>query len=327
MPMMKMRFRKSAALLGCLVALAGMAATPADARRGGSFGSRGSRTYYAPRATSITPYQAAPVQRSMTDRPVNPAANPWRSPAYPSAAYPQGQSPRRFGGFGSGLVGGLLAGGLIGAMMGHGGWGMGYGGMGGGLLLGLVQLLLLGGLIWFAVGLFRGRSSNASTSYFQRDPAPFAAGAAAPAQSPWDAPAAEPMIEIAVTDDDKAAFERMLGEVQDAFAREDYGRLRELTTPEIMSYLSEELSQNATSGRRNEVRNTRLIDAEVAEAWRESGADYATIAMRYESIDVMRDRSTGAVVSGDPATPSQTTEVWTFVRPMAGVWKLAAIQE
>jgi predicted lipid-binding transport protein (Tim44 family) len=135
------------------------------------------------------------------------------------------------------------------------------------------------------------------------------------------------MVGIVLTDSDKAAFERLLMEVQDAFGHEEYGRLREVTTPEIMSYLSEELSQNATNGRRNDVSGTHLIEADVSEAWREGNAEFATIAMRYASIDVMRDRTTNAIVEGDLHTPTETTEVWTFVRPISGVWKLSAIQE
>jgi predicted lipid-binding transport protein (Tim44 family) len=94
-----------------------------------------------------------------------------------------------------------------------------------------------------------------------------------------------------------------------------------------MSYLSEELSQNATSGKRNDVTAIRLIDAEVSEAWQEDNAEYATIAMRYESIDVMRDRTSSAIISGDPKTPTVANEVWTFVRQISGSWKLSAIQE
>jgi predicted lipid-binding transport protein (Tim44 family) len=70
-----------------------------------------------------------------------------------------------------------------------------------------------------------------------------------------------------------------------------------------------------------------LIDAEVAEAWREETADYATIAMRYESVDVMLDRSTGAVLEGDAERPSQATELWTFKREADGEWRVSAIQE
>jgi predicted lipid-binding transport protein (Tim44 family) len=41
----------------------------------------------------------------------------------------------------------------------------------------------------------------------------------------------------------------------------------------------------------------------------------------------MRDRTSGAVLSGDPQKPSQTTELWTFARRTGEPWKLSAIQE
>jgi len=134
-------------------------------------------------------------------------------------------------------------------------------------------------------------------------------------------------VEIGLLQADRDAFERLLGEVQDAFGREDYASLRERTTPEVMSYLAEELSQNATQGRRNQVSATRLLQADVGEAWREGEVDYATAALRYESIDVITDRASGAVVEGDPNAPTQTTELWTFARQAGLPWKLSAIQE
>lgn len=323
---------KLAPALTAAIALTCLIPTSADARRGGSFGSRGSRTYSAPRETTITPRQVAPVQKSMTQPPANgavPAGSQSRSQNYGAPNYAQPQPASRFGGFGGGLVGGLIAGGLIGSMMGHGGGGgMGYGGMGGGLIISLIQLLVVGGLIWFIVGYFRRKAGAADGNFNRQNISQFDAG------QPMAGPSAggygvqpQPMVEFAITDSDKAAFERLLNDVQDAFGHEDYGRLRELTTPEIMSYLSEELSQNATSGRRNEVSATRLIDAEVSEAWQESNLEYVTIALRYESIDVMRDRTSGTIVSGDPHTPTETTELWTFIRPVSGAWKLSAIQE
>jgi predicted lipid-binding transport protein (Tim44 family) len=132
--------------------------------------------------------------------------------------------------------------------------------------------------------------------------------------------------EIGITEDDLDSFERLLAEIQAAFAREDYAGLRERCTPEIVSFLSEELSQNAVSGVRNDVSAVRLLQGDVAGAWREGDLEYATVAMRYESVDVMRDRETRRIVSGE-ATPAETTEIWTFVRPFGGDWKLSAIQD
>jgi predicted lipid-binding transport protein (Tim44 family) len=319
------RLMAAAALM---LTLSTMAVTPADARRGGNFGSRGSRTYSAP-ASIYGSSRSVPIERSMTPR-----GAAQSSPAYnPGFGQPQSyrQAGSRFGGFGGGLVGGLIAGGLIGHFFGGGMSGWGNGG-GGGMLASLLQVAILGGIVWLVIGFFRRRSGvqgsavrenyRASAGFAPSDaPGPWAGGSV-PAQQ-----ASDQGQDIALTPRDQQDFERLLTDVQGAFGREDYGRLRQLTTPEIMSYLSEEISQNATQGRRNDVSATRLLDAEVSEAWREASGDYATIALRYESIDVMRDRDTNAIVAGSPTTPTETTELWTFIRGADGVWKLSAIQE
>ena len=316
-------------VIAAAIAVASMVGTPAEARRGGSFGSRGSKTFSAPSQTSMMPRYVAPVQRSMTQPSANGAYSPFRNQGQTAQGYQQSAPARRFGGFGGGLVGGLLAGGIIGSMMGHGGgWGAGSGGMGGGFLISLIQIAVLGGIVWFVIGFFRRKPKLTPDSTYRQNASPVNYAPVSPAVLDGGSGAqSQSMADITLIDNDKADFERLLTEVQDAFGREDYGRLRAITTPEIMSYLSEELSQNATSGRRNDVSATRLIDAEVSEAWREDDSDYATIAMRYSSIDVMRDRATNAVVEGNPNTPTETSEVWTFVRPISGAWKLSAIQE
>jgi predicted lipid-binding transport protein (Tim44 family) len=316
-----------ASVLGMTLALSLLAVDAADARRGGSFGSRGSRTHQAPPPTQTAPQQTAPVQRSMT--PPTKAGAPAAAPAAGAAA----QAPRRrgLGGMG-GLFAGLAAGGLLGMMLGHG-WG---GSMGAGLGNTLLQLLLIGGGIWLLMKLFRRRSAQPAghprEAAFSGGPQPFGAdrsseGSAAGQRTTYTPQTPPPAEDIGLTQADRDAFERLLISVQDAFGREDYAALRTQTTPEIMSYLSEELSQNATQGRRNDVSATKLLQADVAEAWTEGGADYATTAMRYESIDLMRDRQSGAVLSGDANRPTETTELWTFVRQGGEPWKLSAIQE
>ncbi|OWK29857.1 TIM44-like domain-containing protein [Sphingomonas mucosissima] len=313
----------------------------ADARRGGSFGSRGARTYNAPAATNVAPRQTAPMQRSMTDRPA--AGTQAAQPGAAGAAATAGR-----GGMGRGLLGGLLAGGLIGALLGGG-----LGALGGaGAVMALLQIVLIGGLVFFLFRMFRRRSGagpapamagarhgfsgngavaggtgGGATVFPFTGSQPQSSAAAAPTRGFPSALAPQQASEdIAINDADRQDFERLLTEVQDAFSNEDFARLRERTTPEVMSYFAEELSQNATSGRRNSVTGTRLLDAEVAEAWREGPVDYATIAMRYEGVDVMLDRSTGEVVEGDPSRATDTTELWTFKREPQGQWRLSAIQ-
>jgi predicted lipid-binding transport protein (Tim44 family) len=81
---------------------------------------------------------------------------------------------------------------------------------------------------------------------------------------------------------------------------------------------------------RNEIGPAKLLQGDLAEAWREGGSDYATVAMRYSLVDATLDRTTGRVISGDRAAPQEVTEVWTFRRderdPEQG-WHLSAIQQ
>lgn len=322
------RSRALVALVSLAMAFAMVTVDAADARRGGSFGSRGFRTFQPPAATRTAPRETAPVQRSMTPR---------TEQGQPSAAarQPGGQMQQRPGflrnGLG-GILGGLFLGGLLGMLLGHG-----FGGMAGFLGL-IVQLGLLALGIMLVMRVFGRRHGG-------YEPRPLGAGVSPrtegggmfdapppggrPAGSFGAAPAAASAggDEIGIGQADLDAFERLLGEVQDAFAREDYGALRARCTPEIVSYLSEELSQNAVNGLRNEVSEVKLLEGDLAEAWREGTEEYATVAMRYESRDVMRERVTGRIVSGDPDEVTPTTEIWTFVRPAGGDWKLSAIQE
>ncbi len=333
------------AALGIAVSL--VAVDFAEARRGGSsFGSRGSRTYSAPATTNTAPGAATGINRSMTPNTQQNAATPANGMGAQAAQ--QQRRPGMFGGMAGGLLGGLALGGLFGMMMGNG-----FGGMAGFMGM-LLQIALIGGLAMLAFRFFarrqqqaagpaggygsqrnahdapRGSNGNAGGNGGQpgfRIPTMgggAAAGAAAAAAAPRQAgPQTD---EIGITDRDLTQFEKLLQDVQGAYGAEDYAKLRDLTTPEAMSYLAEELGENATAGVKNDVKDIQLLQGDLSEAWRENGQEYATVAMRYSSIDIMRDRNTGAVVEGDERTPSETVEVWTFVRKTAGEWKLSAIQ-
>ncbi|MFN3548415.1 MAG: Tim44 domain-containing protein [Mesorhizobium sp.] len=304
----------------------------AEARRGGSFGSRGTRTFQAPPPTRTAPAQTAPVERSMTPAPA-PGARQQQTAAQQAA------SPQRQGMFGGGLGGslmrGILIGGLFGMLLGYG-----FGGMAGALGF-LVQLLLVGALVWLAMAFLRSRrtpamaggaSAPSGGDGLGRDamPAPRKAnGFTVPsigggaASYPDEAPSTT---DIRLDQADLDTFERRLSEVQDAFAREDHAALRRLTTPEMVSFFSEELADNAKRGVVNEVSGVHLLQADIAEAWNEGERDYATAALRYEAVDLLRDRATGELAGGSEE-PSETVELWTFVREKGGAWKLSAIQE
>ncbi|WP_225768522.1 TIM44-like domain-containing protein [Inquilinus sp. Marseille-Q2685] len=307
-------------VLGLGVLLA--AVDQADARRvnSGGIGSRGVRTYQAPPATPTAPGTAAPIDRSMT--PQAQAAQPGQ--ARPAAGV-QSPAAGRFGGFG-GILGGLAFGGLLGMLLGHG-----FGGA-----AGLIGLVLQIGLVVLAVMAVRrlfgraGRPAYAGPGMSMMNRGAAGAHAPGPADSARPAGGAAPRAgardEVGLAGPDFDAFERLLGEIQARYSAEDFAGLRARTTPEVMSYFAEELGENATRGVRNEVSAVRLLQGDLAEAWREGDTDYATVAMRYSSVDATRDRATGRIVEGDADRPTETVEIWTFARKNRAEWKLSAVQ-
>jgi predicted lipid-binding transport protein (Tim44 family) len=141
------------------------------------------------------------------------------------------------------------------------------------------------------------------------------------------APATTP-IDLQKVDFDQ--FEHLLGAVQGAYGEENLDRLRTLATPEMVAYLAQDLAENTSRGVTNRLSQVKLLQGDLSEAWREGMSDYATVAMRFSLIDVMLERGSNRVVSGDPSQATEAREVWTFVRPAgtpAAGWMLSAIQQ
>ena len=329
----------AAMVLGLIASFA--AVDFAEARRagGGGFGSRGARTYSAPAPTRTAPNNAAPMERSMTPNTGATQTNRPGATGAQNAAQAQ-RSGGMFGNFGRSMLGGLLVGGLIGMLLGNG-----LGGLAGmfGLLL---QVAVIALIAMFVMRMFANRRQMAAAGAGNAGAQPFGAAKTASPQAgfggrtssvnPFEAKqAAAPVTPAApavedepmdVGQEDLDRFEQMLSEVQTAYGREDYAALRKLATPEAMSYLAEELGEIASSGMRNEVKDVKLLQGDVSEAWREGDVEYATVAIRYSAIDVMLDRNTGTVVEGNPDEPVESVELWTFTRTDGGEWLLAAIQ-
>jgi predicted lipid-binding transport protein (Tim44 family) len=276
----------------------------ADARAGGgsSFGSRGSMTYSAPPATRTAPYSAAPMQRSMTPRQT--------APSYGYRGY-QG------GGMMHGLMGGLFAAGLFGLMFGHGFMGGGLGLFG---LLGLLlQIVLVVVVVRFLFRMFTGGRSAVMAG----GPNVYSGGGMG-GPGPNMAPSGPPTIPI--TPADYQQFEQLLMGIQAAWSAHDLSGLQAMATPEMVSYFSEQLSEQVSRGVRNVVNDVRLVSGDLSQAWAEDGREYATVAMRFSMIDVTRDTA-GRVVDGSPNEHVTETEIWTFVRSRGGHWILSAIQQ
>jgi predicted lipid-binding transport protein (Tim44 family) len=94
----------------------------------------------------------------------------------------------------------------------------------------------------------------------------------------------------------------------------------------MVSYFSKDLEQNKAQNDVNKTSDVKLLQGDLAEAWREGDTDYASVAMRFSMVDKTVDRGSGRLVEGSE-TPQEATEVWTFVRPRGASWELSAIQQ
>jgi predicted lipid-binding transport protein (Tim44 family) len=320
--MLSFRFRPL--LVACaIVATVAIVASDAEARagRGGSFGSRGSQTYSAPPSTATSP-TARPIERSMT-QPGQPGSVAQRPPA----TSPVGGFFNRPG-FLGGMFAGFLGAGLFGMLFGHGL----MGGLGGfASILGLIlQVGLVAMVAWLLWTWWQRRTQPAlaTSGPSFRDYAPASSapsmGFGGGGSGPATAARASGTDEVGLTPEDFNTFERILAEVQTAYGAEELGRLRSLATPEMTSYFSEELAANASKGVINRISDVKLLQGDLAEAWREGESEYATVAMRYSLNDQTVDRESGRVVEGGP---EEATEIWSFMRRRGGHWLLSAIQQ
>jgi predicted lipid-binding transport protein (Tim44 family) len=296
-----------------------LAVSAADARigGGGSSGSRGARTFSAPPSTSTAPNAAQPFNRTMTQ------------PGSPGMAAGAANKGGFFNRPGMGMLGGLAAGflgaGLLGMLFGGGM----FGGLGG--LSSIIGLVLQIGLIIIVVRLamnwWQRRNATASAYAGPSGTGPTAAaGPLASFRSGSGFGLGSGSAPLEIGPSDYEAFERLLGEIQAAWSNEDVNKLHTLATPEMVSYFTEDLAKNKAQGDVNKVSDVKLLQGDLAEAWREGETDYASVAMRFSLVDKTVERTTGRLVAGSEQ-PIEATEVWTFVRPRGTNWELSAIQQ
>lgn len=349
-----------ALILGAVIALAPALAEAAAGGRSSS-GSRGARTQQA-----VPPTQTAPTVRPMERSATTPAAPARPAQAAPATAAGAGAQQPGFlqrNPFMAGMLGGLIGVGLGGLLFGNGLFG--EGGLGGiaGFLGLLLQGALIAGVVYLAIAWFRRRQAGNQEQPAQRQ------GYAYAGSTPNETPAANTAdsttmqrratmdvapLDIAtgkagaapqpaytggvhndaigLTEKDYAAFEQLLIGVQKAWSDGDVGKLRAHLTPEMLSYFSEQLSANASSGIANRVEDVVFDNGDLAEAWNEGGMEYATVAMRWKARDYTTRLDTGAVIEGDQTNAVEQTEVWTFLRTNTheapnGRWLLSAIQQ
>ncbi len=314
---------KAVAIVLSLALPATLAISSADARVGGgsSSGSRGSRTFSAPPSTTTAPTTAQPFNRTFTQ------------PGSPGTSSSSGGLFNRAGG-GFFNRGGLL-GGLAAGFLGAGLFGLLFGG---GLFSGLGGLSsILGLILQIALIVFVARLAMSWWQRRQMSEHAYAGPTGGP-DGPGNTSnsnfggmgfglgSGSSTAPIQIEPADYEAFERLLVQMQAAYSNEDLNTLRTLATPEMVAFFAEDMQENRGRNQVNKVSDTKLLQGDLAEAWREGDRDYASVAMRFSMIDRFVDASSGRLVGGSDQ-PVEATEVWTFARQRGGNWMLSAIQQ
>ena len=314
-----MRRAAAVILLAVMVLIPLLWTAEAFARAGGgsSGGSRGSRSYSAP-ARSSSP---SPVSPSM------PASRP-TSPMQPA--------PQRTGW--GGMVGGLLMGGLIGSLL-FGG--LGHGGFGGGGGMGLLEILLIAGLVYFGFRMLRNRQPEpaspvgyASAGSYDRGP-----DTSSYATTTMELPASATDLDrglgyVRQLDQgfDPKQFSETASDIffrmQAAWSARDMGRASDVLTPEMQALLQKDCDRMRAEHRINRLENVAVRSADVTEAWQERGQDFVTVHFLASLLDYTTDETGTQVLDGNSTQPVKFEEYWTFVRPVGpNPWRLSAIQQ
>jgi predicted lipid-binding transport protein (Tim44 family) len=295
-----------------------LSVTEAWARAGGgsSSGSRGSRSYSSP------------------SRP--PSSSP-TSPSQPASPAYQQPAPARpgWGSMLGGMLGGLVLGGLLGGLLfGHG--------IGGGI--GLLEILIIGGLAWFAISYMRRQQGAPPSGYatpggYESSPAsryePAAAGGTATIQAPAGPSDLERgLAHIRQMDPgfDPRAFSETASDVffkiQGAWTARSMAGVSSLLMPEMATLLQRDCDRLRSERKVNRLENIAVRSAEITEAWQEGGQDFVTVHFLASLLDYTTDESGAQVLEGSRTEPVKFEEYWTFTRPVGpAAFRLSAIQQ
>ena len=237
--------------------------------------------------------------------------------------------------FGTAMLGGFL-GSMLFSGLAHAGIG-GFGGSG----FGMIELLLIAGIAYFAFRMFRNRAAMAgnngmqyqSTDYQPTSNASYGStgsveAAQAPSSDQIDYRSLTMMDHNFTPEQFVKNAQNIFFKVQGAWNKQDVATLRTLCGSELMQGWEKELSDQRARGQQNKMENIALRESDITEAWTENGEDYITVRWLANLLDYTVDAKSGSVINGSDSEPVQFEEYWTFSRPVGpNAWKLSAVQQ
>ena len=235
-------------------------------------------------------------------------------------------------------LGGYVVGGLLGRML------FGAGGSGAGV--GPVELLLVAGGLYLVGSFFRHPGATTPALAHATAAAPVApvapvAPRSAPAQpAPPSAPArgsvpSPPLVRPgprreAIQTLDRAsladAARALFVVVQSGLALRDMGMVRNRLTPAMHAALQAECDRLRAARQSRCIETIDVAQAELEDAWREVGQEFATVRLRGTLLEYTIDDATGAALEGSGSEARGFEEHWAFAREGgARPWRLAGI--
>jgi len=291
-----MRVRKILILLTILTFLASLAQDSfARAGRGGS--------------THFRSYKAQDFNR--VNKPANPSTNPSnpvnRGPTYNQM--PQ-QKPSFLTSFFSGLLGALAGMAIFSALSHFFGPQFAVG------VLGILGLLLLVGLVFFIIKLFRKKEEPVGAFNTNLNYQPYQYSYSPSQEGTMPYINEELILNLA---------KNIFYDIQKAWSNGDLSPVKNFLTDRMYQYLDQQLKELKAKGLRNIVENPKIENLEIVHVEEEGDNKVVIVRLDASAIDYTVD-SNGNILEGDKYNPVSFTEYWAFVGKALN-WKLDDIKQ
>jgi predicted lipid-binding transport protein (Tim44 family) len=207
---------------------------------------------------------------------------------------------------------------------------MGYGGG-----PGLLDLIVIGALIYFGYRYFVRRRGTQSIYYEENTSygSPYHGGGQE-AYLPQQNEVERGMEEIRRSDGSfnperfSETAEDLFFRIEAAWMNRSLKGIENLVTSEMREYFSGEFAHMKREHAINRLENIAVRKVEPAEVWQESGRNYITVLFTANLLDYTVDDKSGELISGDKLNPVKFQEFWTFSSDIGeGQWQLAGINQ
>ncbi|HID97836.1 MAG TPA: Tim44 domain-containing protein [Thermodesulfobacteriaceae bacterium] len=254
-------------------------------------------------------------------------------------------------GLGGGILGGFLGSMLFGGMA-HG---TGMGGIAG-TGIGLFELILIGGLLYFLYKRFMRAKATTGSDLNRMDPrvsressSPFGTPPPPPSGNYHGSGGMGPTPGIDAPPPDRShvdssehnlpsgsldqqAFrdfaQDVFFKIQAGWTRRDLDLMRNVLGDELLRKYRGHIQEMVQNGTVNRLENIAVRNVEIVENGIKQDEEYVIVHFEANLLDYTIDESTGRIIDGSDSEPVRFEEYWHFARPKSSLeWKLVGIRE